>query len=484
MRGKLTAFVAGAVVAILTGPAGAADMPVKASVAPVATSWTGFYGGFHAGAVISRKRFLDNFPVFDGEIDAEPQMTGWLAGLQAGYNYQIDRNWLVGVEGEFSWSDGRKDFSCFTFGDQRCSANLQWLATLTGRVGAIVGSSLFYVKGGAAWAHDSYTDLATCAGSQPTSRGGVNADCGVTYRANQTHVGWVLGGGVEYRLAQYWTLKAEYSFVDLGKTSVPFHGDNGGFFTEEIHQKVHLAKLGFNYLFFPGGAGAAASAAPGAALWGPDTASTAGRFEVFHGFEVSRRSYGGYAGALIAPWNDTDTSGARLYILGAAGRYRYPIDGGRITGTYAEADILPGYAWEGDTYSINLLAGLNLINNTLSQPDPTNAVQGTQAGAKVRASAYANPTEASMVFGDVEYSTAFSTFSANGKTGYALFGKEVYFGPEVSFARDVRSEQYRVGGHISNLKLGAVSFDISLGYSDNTILGRGAYTRLEASRTF
>jgi hypothetical protein len=178
----------------LASPSFAADLapilkdPLPAA-APIVAGWTGFYGGIHGGYGWGQKTFVDNFPVFDGEIDADTHIQGGLGGLQLGYNQQF--NWLVvGVEGNFSWADVKQNFSCFGFGDQICSSTADWFASVTGRVGVAAGPALFYGKGGLAWVHDHFTDLATCSGSQPTSSGGINAACGDQFISNQTRAGW------------------------------------------------------------------------------------------------------------------------------------------------------------------------------------------------------------------------------------------------------------------------------------------------------
>ena len=156
-----------------TAVAGAAELPLKAPPL-IPFTWTGFFIGAHGGFGHGHTKFYDNFPVPDGELDADTRTNGGLFGLQVGYNYQID--WLVlGVGGDFSWSKINSKFSCFPFGDQVCSASADWVASITGRIGVTNGPWLFYVKGGPAWMRESITDLATCAGSQPLSRAGITA---------------------------------------------------------------------------------------------------------------------------------------------------------------------------------------------------------------------------------------------------------------------------------------------------------------------
>jgi outer membrane immunogenic protein len=486
------------------GAASAADLaPIyrKAPpVLPVLLPWTGLYGGFHGGGGTGNKKFIDNFPTPDGETDADVSVRGWLAGLQVGYNYQV--NWLVvGVEGEFTWSDLNNNFSCFTFGNQVCSAHAEWFATMTGRIGGVIGSALVYLKGGAAWVHDNYTDLATCVGPQANSRAGIPAVCGSEFISRDTRLGWVLGIGVEYMFARNWTVKLEYNHMDFGGRSVDFFDGAGNFFTEEIHQRIDLVKAGINYKFdwaaSPVVVSAYAYVPPKKAkkVAGAGGARKAyaqanddddeGSIQVFSGVDVSKRSADGWVGALIAVNRDLDTSGPRVMLLGGTGVYRYPVTGGFIRGVYSTGDMLAGWGFEGDNYSANLLVGANAANHILSDIDPENSVQGTKIGVKVRGDLWHNPTPLTLVYGEGEYSTAFQTFHLAGKFGYdATNGKGIFLGPEAAYFGDQRFNQWRIGGHATQLKVGKVQIDLAAGYAHDSINGDGAYGRLEMSSKF
>jgi outer membrane immunogenic protein len=467
------------------GRAADAQLFVKARPAPVAVAWDGFYIGAHGGYGWANKKFVDNFPFYDGQIDAEPQLRGGLDGFQAGYNYRTD--WLVlGIEGEFSWSGLKQnDFSCFTFGDQVCSAKSEWFAAVTARIGVADGSTQYYLKGGPAWTHDRFTDLATCAGTQPITRNGFTASCGDTLFSNQTRFGWLIGGGIEYLFASNWSLKLEYNYMDFGGRSVLFNDGANGIFTEEIHQKINVVKVGLNYYF--GGASAAAPLAGGRNYAYPSANGNGGpsRVVTFAGFDVAKSSYGALAGAIIAPSNSIDSSGLRVLILGEAGHYKYPDDPGSIRGTYTSGDLLIGYAFEGDNYSINLMAGGNATNHMLSEIDTENSVQGTAFGGKVRTDAWVNPTPATLVYGEADYSTAFRTYYAKAKLGYDITnGERVFVGPEVAVLGNERFNQWRLGGHITQLKLGKTQVDITGGYAHDSVVGNSAYGGVEFSANF
>jgi len=285
--------------------------------------------------------------------------------------------------------------------------------------------------------------------------------------------------------------------MDFGGGSVPFTDGGNGFFTEDIHQKMHVIKVGLNYHFdWETAAGTTVGTPAQAAGLGmvtkapksatkPEDNDDAGRVLAFSGFDVSRKSYGGNIGALIAPFRDLDTSGLRFFMLGDGGVYKYPAAGTSIRGNYESGDALAGYGFEGDFYSINLLAGLNAVNHTLSAVDPENKVQGTAFGAKVRTDAWVNPTPKTLTYGEAEYSTAFHTYYTKGKFGYDVTdGKEVFVGPEVAALGDERFNQWRVGAHVTQVKVGRFQFDVSAGYAHDSIVGNGAYGTVELNTHF
>jgi len=469
-------------IAVITG-ARAADMPVKAPpiVVPVAAAWTGFYVGGNVGGGFSEKKFIDNFPVFDGELDASPRPAGWVGGLQTGYNYQIN-SLLFGVEGGFTWLGTRSKFSCFTFGAQTCTADPEWLATFTGRIGAVVGPTLFYVKGGPAWIRDTYSDVA----SVPAGVGGVPSLPGDLFVAHDIRSGWTAGAGIEYMFMPNWSLRVEYDYAGFQNKSVGFDDGGGNFFTELIKQNLQMATIGVNYHFGVPVVAPAALPIIGKAHAAADEEDEPGDHVLaFAGVDVGKWSTDGWIGGLIAPWKDLDTSGPRFWILGGAGAYKYNAEGTSFRGVYSSADALVGYGFEGDNYSINALAGFNAINEMVTPFDPENKVQGTAGGFKVRGDAYTNPTPQTMTYGEAEYSTAFQTYYLSQKVGYDITnGKEIFVGPMATYLGDERYHQWRVGGHISNIQFGKVQLDLAAGFADDSVVGKGAFGKVEVSTSF
>ena len=486
MTNRWSVIMASAAGMIAVGPAAAADIKPIYKAPPVSfvtSSWSGIYLGAHLGDLLGGKIFT-NDSVFPNGMIANSSVRGWFGGLQTGYNYQMD--WLVlGVEGEFTWSRSHGNFSCASFGDQVCSVDPQWIGSLAGRIGAAFGPALLYLKGGAAWAHDTYSGIATCAGS-------TNAPCGELFTASNTRPGWLIGVGGEYRFAPDWSVKVEYDYLRFGERSISFTDNQGSLVTELIRRDMHLIKAGVNYRFGNWDSDRLSAYAyqprpsprAGASVRSSSTEDDESSSKVlaFSGLDVGKYSLDGWAGVLIAPAKDLDTSGPRVWFLGNSGMYKYFGEGTTFRGTFSSGEALAGYGFEGNNYSVNVLGGFNAINHMVSPFDPDNKVQGTALGVKGRVDAHVNPTPGTMLYGEAEYSSAFRQFYATGKLGVDVTNSnQIYVGPMASVFGDERFHQWRLGGHVSNLKFGKVQVDISAGYAKDSVVGTGAFAHIELS---
>jgi outer membrane immunogenic protein len=231
-----------AILPLLAGiPANAADMPAKAPAyrapPPVAYSWTGIYFGGHLGAGWTTKEWrTDSFSNGLAFGLGSGTASGFLGGAQIGINYQIDAM-VFGIEGDFSWADLSGE-TCNTLGGLfHCDSKADRFGTVAGRLGIAVDRALVYFKGGAAWVHDTHS-ITIFGGSLFQS----------TVSANKR--GWTAGAGVEYALTRNWSAKLEYDFMDFGTTRLDFFD---GALPNEIKQRIHAVKFGWNYKFDWGG---------------------------------------------------------------------------------------------------------------------------------------------------------------------------------------------------------------------------------------
>ena len=99
--------------ALAAAPAVAADMRVPAYRAPLPVyffSWTGCYVGGNVGGVWVEKDFTvlsPAGPFFDETFSANASSVA--GGLQGGCNYQFAGGWVVGIQGDYDWTDAHRD---------------------------------------------------------------------------------------------------------------------------------------------------------------------------------------------------------------------------------------------------------------------------------------------------------------------------------------------------------------------------------------
>ncbi len=171
---------------LLAGSASAADMVTEAppaapeaQVAPVFT-WQGFYMGAQGGGGWGNGDFSG---VGSGSMNG-----GLITGF-AGYNWQLDNNIVLGVEGDasYNWNEesfGGNDYKFDTTGSVRA------------RVGYAIDHALIY--GAAGWTG---------------ARGKVDSPAGSD---DHTFSGWTVGAGVDYAFTDNIFGRAEYRYNDYG----------------------------------------------------------------------------------------------------------------------------------------------------------------------------------------------------------------------------------------------------------------------------
>lgn len=114
-------------------------------------SWTGFYIGVNGG------------------YSAGQDLRGFAGGGQLGYNYRLNRRWVLGAEADLQYNP-----------------QPAWWGTVRGRAGYLVTPDLLVYGTG-----------------------------GLAYQISNT-AGWTAGGGIEYAINRNWSAKAEYLYVASG----------------------------------------------------------------------------------------------------------------------------------------------------------------------------------------------------------------------------------------------------------------------------
>jgi outer membrane immunogenic protein len=109
-----------------------------------------------------------------------------------------------------------------------CSDDVNWLATVAGRVGYSFDQVMLYGKGGVAFMDRDLTV----------------SGLGATSTASGSRTGWVAGAGVEWAFAPAWSVKWEYNHMDFGSQNI---------IGTSVDQTVDAVKAGVNYRFGPVG---------------------------------------------------------------------------------------------------------------------------------------------------------------------------------------------------------------------------------------
>jgi len=224
----------------------AADLPLKArpparAAAPTPVAgWSGCYVGGHVGYTWSNATdhslpgavALADIPGtgasagdpivygYSGKYDSD----GFAGGFQAGCDRQYG-SVVVGLVGDFTWTDQKKDSSPFdivptpplSFSNQESATiNLKYFGTARGRVGYLFNpDTLVYATGGLAWARASMT---------VRGEAFFPGDGQVPYSVSNTtnFLGWTVGVGVDWRFAPNWTVGVEYLHLDFGDANFRF----------------------------------------------------------------------------------------------------------------------------------------------------------------------------------------------------------------------------------------------------------------------
>jgi opacity protein-like surface antigen len=239
-------------------------IPVKALPPAVTTvNWTGFYVGGFFGADYGTTDV--RFP--PGNDGNKVWAVGALGGIQAGYNYQVNK-WVLGVEGDIGATNLRGSRTCglgtgidpvthflipgaFSPAFYTCESKMDWIATATARLGYSWERTLLYVKGGAAFTDERVTT--NCITNAPGGNPPCNNPAGVAsqgWNAGSGRTGWTIGYGTEFDLGKNWSAKAEYAYIDFGRKTNT--ANDGTLISDHVTQSQ--VKIGVNYRFTPGAA--------------------------------------------------------------------------------------------------------------------------------------------------------------------------------------------------------------------------------------
>ncbi|OQM74784.1 outer membrane protein [Manganibacter manganicus] len=242
-----TILIAASAALLVSTSAYAADIVVDQAPLPVAAyDWSGAYIGVNAGGGFGKFKHPFSVTAAQGQgIGGSLDITsgGFLGGVQAGYNWQSGQM-IYGVEADFQGSAVKAEDSLDLniFGNSvsgELGTKIDWFGTLRARIGYTpVDRFMVYATGGLAYGHvESYINAEA------------NGASILDESKSKTKAGWTIGAGAEYAVTSNWTLKTEYLYTDLGKTTLIDTNINGANAKLENDVAFHTVRVGLNYKF-------------------------------------------------------------------------------------------------------------------------------------------------------------------------------------------------------------------------------------------
>jgi outer membrane immunogenic protein len=203
MRNTLSVAVFAASMA-LGGSAMAADVYTAPSYKDVyvAPGWAGFYIGANLGGYVDdnniKSTFSEDITYKYSKEDPVKPAKGYalysgnnndtpIGGVHIGYNFQSG-NFVYGIEGDADFAE-----------------NIDYLATIRGRLGYAFDSWLLYVTGGGAFiSYNNVYDVRQAKGQS------------WTFSDSHQDTGYVIGGGIEKKITPNISIGVEALYYDFG----------------------------------------------------------------------------------------------------------------------------------------------------------------------------------------------------------------------------------------------------------------------------
>ncbi|EJF86592.1 outer membrane protein [Bartonella rattimassiliensis] len=231
----------------------AADIVIPEQPVPViatsAFSWTGFYLGGQIGnfsGKTTESYLKDETQKIWDTIGKEnlPKLSGFIRGIYAGSNIDIDNGFIIGIDTDLMWFDKKNtkdiplpkqaqprktlkslektsqttdshedEVSALLIEAVRHTLKQKWSGATRVKVGFAIERMMPYVSGGIAYTQlqNIFTTIAD------SKKSGVIDPSDLQHDEKKTMVGYTLGGGVDFAMTDNVIVRAEYRYSDFGK---------------------------------------------------------------------------------------------------------------------------------------------------------------------------------------------------------------------------------------------------------------------------
>lgn len=199
-------------------------------------------------------------------------------------------------------------------------------------------------------------------------------------------------------------------------------------------------------------------------------------FLFYSGFDIWRFGLAGFGGFYAAPDGlGKDGFIVRLFISG--GRERYDTSTKRFNTDILRASLLPGWRLSEGSFELKVFAGLDVESRSLTPDLPAAAASKAHIGARVAAETWWEPVSGTMLTSSLSATTNYKAWSVRGAAGWRAFD-QFWAGPEILASGDVFSRQFRVGAHLTGIRLAAFEWSAAAGFVQDSFGRNGVYGRI------
>jgi opacity protein-like surface antigen len=218
--------------------------------------WQGFYAGLNGGWAHGHTKANTSATPglgFDSQYTPDINTAGaqtlnsdaFTYGVLGGYNLQFSHV-VMGLEASFGGmnlssaqtTNARYNVTSNNFHITQ-SVTTDWLFTARYRLGYTAGHLLTYASAGYALTNIHYFS------SYPSSYSAVNNSAHI----NSNLSGWLAGAGMEYQLAQHWSIRGEYHYLGFQDAERSGPDAAGDVWTIKARLSAQLLNFSVNYLF-------------------------------------------------------------------------------------------------------------------------------------------------------------------------------------------------------------------------------------------
>jgi hypothetical protein len=199
-------------------------------------------------------------------------------------------------------------------------------------------------------------------------------------------------------------------------------------------------------------------------------------FLFYSGFDIWRFGVAGFGGFYAAPDGlNKDGFIVRLFVSG--GRERYDTSTKRFNTDILRGSLLPGWRLSEGTFELKVFGGLDMEVRMPTPALPVADASRSYIGARVAAETWWEPMSATMLTSSLSATTNLNAWSARGAAGWRAFD-QFWVGPEILASGDVFSRQFRIGAHLTGIKLATFEWSAAAGFVQDSFGRNGIYGRI------